>query len=537
MIINHNLMAMNTHRQLSLNNLASQKSIEKLSSGFRINRAGDDAAGLAISEKMRAQIRGLNMASKNSQDAISLIQIAEGALNETHAILQRMRELAVQAANDTNVAVDRAEIQKEINQLTSEINRIGNTTEFNTMKLLNGTLTKQVASTEEVLNAGSRTVLYATGVSGDSKLMNALKQITVSNGDFSSAVDSAGDTIVIEKTSTGLTVKLDATATSGASFSAVDTVTADSNGNYVYNNHGVSFSISAADFSTISNGATITVNVTGTGTISTLNDWSSNASGQVTISSGITVAQTADNKNIRSVWVEATSSGITVKLLNSTDTSSATVIHEDYKLVTALGTTYSFSAHGISFDVKIGSTGGAISAIGNFSLTSLGTTTNVLSYNDNSLKFQVGANEKQAMVLEISDMRSLALGISSATAGSAFVSTKTVTNGTDNVEVEYALDVSTHTKAAGAITIINNAIEKVSAERSKLGAVQNRLEHTIKNLDTSAENLQAAESRIRDLDMAKEMMNFTRNNILQQAATAMLAQANQAPQTVLQLLR
>ena len=138
MRINNNIMALNTHRQLSINNSNTQKSLEKLSSGYRINRAGDDAAGLAISEKMRAQIRGLNMASKNAQDGISLIQTAEGALTETHAILQRMRELATQSANDTNIEVDRGEIQKEVDQLASEITRIANNTEFNTQKLLNG---------------------------------------------------------------------------------------------------------------------------------------------------------------------------------------------------------------------------------------------------------------------------------------------------------------------------------------------------------------------------------------------------------------
>ena len=168
MRINNNIMALNTHRQLSINNTNTAKSLEKLSSGYRINRAGDDAAGLAISEKMRAQIRGLNMASKNAQDGISLIQTAEGALTEVHAILQRMRELAVQSANDTNVEIDRNEIQKEINQLTSEINRIGNTTEFNTMKLLNGDRAiTTVAETTSItkVNSGTYDAAFSLGVS------------------------------------------------------------------------------------------------------------------------------------------------------------------------------------------------------------------------------------------------------------------------------------------------------------------------------------------------------------------------------------
>lgn len=268
MRINNNIMAMNAHRQLAINQSNSSRSMEKLSSGFRINRAGDDAAGLAISEKMRAQIRGLKQASRNAQDGISLIQTAEGALNESHAILQRMRELAVQAATDTNTNDDRAELQKEVTALIAELDRIGNDTEFNTQKLLDGTLT-----------------------------------------------------------------------------------------------------------------ATI----------------------------------------------------------------------------------------------------------------------------------HIGANQDQALAITISTMTSEGLGVS-------------------------AVDISNQTGANTAISTIDAGIKKLSTQRSQLGAWQNRLEHTISNLNNAAENLQAAESRIRDLDMAEEIMAFTKNSILQQAATAMLAQANMAPQSVLQLL-
>ncbi|NLD18155.1 MAG: flagellin [Tissierellia bacterium] len=301
MRINNNLMAINTHRQLGVVNNAAAKSMEKLSSGYRINRAGDDAAGLSISEKMRAQIRGLNMASKNAQDGISLIQTAEGALDEVHSILQRMRELAVQAANDTNVEDDRQALQDEIEQLIKEIDRIALNTEFNTKKLLNGE---------------------------------------------------------------------------------------------------------------------IAITTSGTGSEATVN-------GEIAI----------------------TTSGTG---------SEATV------------------------------TGGLV--------------------------IHIGANAGQNMTLGIDDMRSEKLGVND-------------------------INISTQSGADSAITTLDEAINKVSQQRSALGAVQNRLEHTIKNLDNAAENLQAAESRIRDVDMAKEMMELTRQNILQQAATAMLAQANMAPQTVLQLLR
>jgi len=272
MRINHNLNALNAWRQLESANNAMGKSLEKLSSGLRINRAGDDAAGLSISEKMRAQIRGLDMAVKNAQDSISLIQTAEGALTETHAILQRMRELAVQAANDTNVDTDRQALQAEVNQLTAEIDRIASDTEFNTQKLLNGEFTGKV--------------------------------------------------------------------------------------------------------------------------------------------------------------------------------------------------------------------------------------------------FHIGANIGQSITLSIATMNATNLGVDTG-----------------------SMSIANQSSANTAISTINAAIVKVSTERSKLGAYQNRLEHTINNLQVSSENLTAAESRIRDVDMAKEMMNYTKQQILLQSSNAMLAQANMVPQNVLQLLR
>ena len=275
MIINNNMMAQNAHRQLGANATNQSKSMEKLSSGLRINRAGDDAAGLSISEKMRGQIRGLNQASRNAQDGVSLIQTAEGAMDEVHSMLQRMRELAVQSANGTNTDEDREALQQEVGQLQQEISAIGQRTEFNGMKLLSG------------------------GFSGTSA------------------------------------------------------------------------------------------------------------------------------KNL-----------------------------------------------------------------------------------------QIGANAGQTLSIEI--------GALETTVASALAD---------------ATSIGTAGNASKAISAINNSIEKVSKQRSKLGAIQNRLEHTIKNVNNSAENLQAAESRIRDVDMAKEMMNFTKTNVLNQAAQSMLAQANQLPNQVLQLLQ
>lgn len=389
MIINHNIAALNTYNRLSANNNQTSKSLEKLSSGLRINRAGDDAAGLAISEKMRGQIRGLDQAQRNSQDSISLIQTAEGALNETHSILQRMRELAVQAGNDTNTEVDRGEIQKEINQLTDEIDRIANTTEFNTQKLIDGSK-KGLVEAEK-----SKTTIQ----------LNTRAEIKINDTTTASDIATSGTIIITRTLVTGGTVEY-----SGA------------NAHFdIGNPAGITASITDGD--TISFGGS---DIQLTGSLASL----------------------------------AVGESITISVK---------------KAVTAQ--------------------------------TTVG----------DSLSMQIGANSGQNILIGMNSMKAEDLGV----------------RGTD----AKALDISDYKKATAAITTINNAIELVSAERSKLGAVQNRLEHTINNLSASSENLTAAESRVRDVDMAKEMMNFQKNNILSQAAQAMLAQANQQPQGVLQLLR
>lgn len=382
MIINHNLQAMNSHRQLGINNAAQAKSIEKLSSGLRINRAGDDAAGLAISEKMRGQIRGLDQASRNAQDGISLIQTAEGALNETHAILQRMRELAVQASNDTNTDADRAELQKEVNQLIEEIDRISDTTEFNTKKLLNGDRVGVQVKAQEVGFEENNTSSF-TAIAAASTAANSITEDNTYN------------------------VKI--TKASGTGTSAT-------------------YTISWADKA--GNAGTVSVSASG---------------GSVTIGEA----------------------KLTIGALTTAN----------------IGDEATFTTRQAVEELE-----------------------------DKSLTYQIGANSSQTMNVDISEMSASALHVSD-------------------------IKVTSAQAAEASISAINRAIEQVSAERSKLGAFQNRLEHSIKNLDTASENLQASESRIRDVDMAKEMMNQTRNNILSQAAQAMLAQANQAPQGVLQLLR
>jgi len=445
--------AANAHRMMMGNTVSAGKSMEKLSSGLRINRAGDDAAGLAISEKMRGQIRGLEQASRNAQDGISMIQTAEGALNETHSILQRMRELAVQASNDTNTTDDRTEIQKEMNQLTSEITRIGNTTEFNTKKVINGDMTGAGATATHE----KQTLLFDAG--------------------FTSNV--AHDDVTLSLGGTTYTIKFAAATASGAGNVTIDKA---ANSITVGINDGV-----AAIGTDVANGLNQLI---GAESNETLNEF--------------TVTSAAAN----SITIEAKSTGI-----------------------------YAGAAGADSIRLTAGLDAGKITQV-----------TNGADGTGGKAQIQVGANQDQQFTVSISDMRALTnLKVSGTSGGAAHGVTATAyfTNGADNqltdvsttATPEYALDISTAAKATSAVTVLDSAIKTVSAERSKLGAYQNRLEHTIANLGTSSENLTSAESRVRDVDMAKEMMSFSKNNILSQAAQAMLAQANQQPQGVLQLLR
>jgi len=585
MRINNNIQALNTYNRLTINNDALSKSVEKLSSGLRINRAGDDAAGLAISEKMRAQIRGLNQAQRNAQDAISLIQTAEGALNEVHSILQRMRELAVQAANDTNTETDRNEIQKEINQLTSEINRIANTTEFNTMKLLDGSRTitmKTVTSTtsvDKIVNGpgGSLTVNYSFGVTISTDSADWQKAIS---GGITIGTDPTADekidwtnidlsksaTVKVTKTLNGdLQIDIAATDKNNNAFSYstlldADTIKtgADSSGIYKVNFHGVTFDLDVNAFKNVDNNTNVTIdlqtakgtstnNVTGTyGLVHDFTD-STEAANFTKFTIDGTNPALVGAKYIQvgfdgtKITVDVYAADGSTKILSDTYTPATAPSNE--------GETFEYEENGINFAFELikDPSGNVITTfttnkldISNFVAkltTETTTTTSTVVDKDNSLIMQIGANASQTISVAINDMRASALGVSSTKGGSGFTSTQTVTNGTNNDAIEYALSVLSAADASNAITKIQSAIEAVSAERSKLGAYQNRLEHTINNLGTAAENLTAAESRIRDVDMAKEMMNYTKNNILMQAATAMLAQANQLPQAVLQLLR
>lgn len=416
MIINHNMSAINANRQMSANQSATAKSTEKLSSGLRINRAGDDAAGLAISEKMRAQVAGLDQASSNAQDGISLIQTAEGALNESHSILQRMRELSVQASNDTNTTEDRTAIQEEINQLTSEVDRISTDTEFNTKTLLDGSFS---GSFQIGANSGQTTKVSIGAMSSNALgLTGGVKLNTVAG-------------VAANKLAEG-TYSVDGTKVTDAKGNEVGKIDAGT-GEITLADGATKIALSHA----ITTGSKIEI--------------SANGDADVTLAKG---------------------TGTDVDKLAAGDyTVSGTNLLLGDKLVGTIATT---------------------------TLTLAGSTETV-------------------------DLTQFGL------AAADVADTKTFT--------VKGIDVSTSDKASGSLDTIDAAIKNVSDQRSKLGAVQNRLEHTINNLGTSSENLTAAESRIRDVDMATEMMEFTKNNVLSQASQAMLAQAKALPNQVLSLLQ
>src|SRR5665648_80382 len=590
MIINHNMGAMNANRNMNINAGAASKSMQKLSSGLRINSAADDAAGLAISEKMRGQIRGLDQASANAQGGISMVQTAEGALSETENILQRMRELAVQAGNDTNVGVDRTEIQKEMNQLSSEINRIGNTTEFNTKALLKGdgqsNLDKTTLVTPGQLAGGTAaTTTQATqtttstlaAAAGDTVAFNLNGiDLTVT---FSASGTGAADNTGYNATATSADVDIDGgtpsnnTTATGLKDALEKMIAANDTlkGNYVVSGTGDNVIVSAVQ-GKMFDGATGVIGAVvlgGTGTMTNTGgaaavgtnvpaDAATKAVDFSSITDGAGAAATDVNLKAL-VGTGMTIAGKQIEFYNSNDGAySGDAI--GVNISTALANPETGTGDKVSELVKniaqqVGSKIDGVTLSQNTTVSTLDVTASVAGIAGNTLEvsdggvqekfeatLQVGANMGQGFKVDINDMRATALVLTGtagadATDGAKFTVANSVSNGTDSTLREAALDVSSYENATSAVKVINNAIEAVSSERSKLGAFQHRLEHTIANLGTSSENLTSAESRIRDVDMAKEMSTFSKNNILSQAAQAMLAQANQQPQQVLQLLR
>ena len=412
MRIQHNIAALNSYRNLGANNTGVSKNLEKLSSGYRINRAGDDAAGLAISEKMRSQITGLNTATKNANDGISLVQTAEGALTEVHSMLNRMVEIATQSSNGVyEDGVDRAALQDEMDALTDEINRIADGTNFNKKNLLNGKLQ----------NVQQATIVGDKGGADNKAAVNLTFSFGSGDGikitlQHSAATDNAkaADGVSVDTTGKNITLKLNANAT--------------------YNGEEIETFVK-------------------------------NHLKEMTDTVTDEKDKLAFGDAIRNLKIEGSITGATAAANN---TVFATDVTGDY------------------------------------------------TKKENAMRLQIGDTNADFnhIKVDIDDMHADNLGIGKT-----------------------QIDVKTEDAAGESIDAINHAINLVSTQRGQLGAIQNRLEHTINNLNVNAENMTAAESRIRDVDMAKEMMDYTKNNILVQASQAMLAQANQVPQGVLQLLQ
>ena len=538
MIVQHNMSAMNANRMLGITNSSLAKSTEKLSSGYKINRAADDAAGLSISEKMRSQIRGLNKASANAQDGISLIQTAEGALNESHSILQRMRELSVQASNGTETDDDREAVQKEISQLQEELTRISSTTEFNTMKLLDGSQGGSSSTT----GSGPKFGVV------DSTLDGAL--VTSNVKGIKVATAASDDTKVGQETAIwGKDGK---------------TLTLNLSKNKVYTQDEIDDLISnAKQEDSTAEGAPAEVKVTLKNGIfnadADTTDGKETAAGVKAASDAVEVAADtfvgANKIKFTSNKYGAEFNGTTFdfafdKEAGKEEVETTTAITTDaangitageYKIHLAAGKEYTaedlediLKSAGFDFDVTLSgatpddpntlfATSGA-TTVGKLTMANgagLGSTKALWGQDgydgvssNAGITLQIGANEGQTMSFTIDDMSARSLGVDAN-----------------------KIDIATQDGAKKATTTIDAAIKKVSAQRSKLGAVQNRLEHTIANLDTASENTQTSESRIRDTDMAEEMVAYSKNNILLQAGQSMLAQANQSNQGVLSLLQ
>ena len=466
MVVQHNMQAMNANRMLNITTGAQSKSTEKLSSGYRINRAADDAAGLTISEKMRKQIRGLDQASTNAQDGVSSVQTAEGALTEVHSMLQRMNELAVQAANGTNSKEsDRQAIQDEIDQLTTEIDRVAETTKFNEIYLLKG----DNASTKNVYMKGHDAGLK--GALTDSAKSATFVMDTLKAGD---KYKIAGKEYTIGSSKTEITTAINAFAT------ADNEITID----------GISYTYKDA------NGGKAA-------------GWYKD--GDQTNGTAIVVADTVKGGSKASV------NGKDYTAM--TDQDANDIDDDDSSVITAAEAKKKIKAELLAAN-SIGTVNGdatvsdGADAVGKTTYTitkGYATVADTLSFN---LHVGADADMTNKITVDIDVMNSANLGVKGL-------------NVTD----------ATGTAATYAVDAISDAIAKVSSQRSALGAVQNRLEHTIDNLDNIVENTTTAESRIRDTDMAEEMVEYSKNNILAQAGQSMLAQANQSTQGVLSLLQ
>ncbi len=578
MVVRTNTMALNAYRQLGMNNSAVSKSLEKLSSGFRINRAGDDAAGLAISEKMKAQITGLETASSNAQDGISLIQTAEGNLGEVHSMLNRMVELATKSANGTYTQTERDALQAEVDQLLEEIDRISQSANFNGTKLLNGDLSATGGATKIEIG-GNATSKKSTGLAGvfstDTALADgtgAVKggtaQYTVSLDDGTSytvkfTFDQASDTdtditkMVAEDGTVynitngaptanelrdaimGELNKTDFGKQYTASAHADDgkiTFTAKEKGTATPAITSVDFQ---ADYAKSGNPYTVHTASNVDRTTAPLDDGYEISADSITEYDGSNYEDAVFTINGHKFVL------MTENLTAQKGTTVGSDVDNYMKAVQGLGKDVTILVGGIG-GLKAGAAAGTgpaganantansnwqqnIDAIAKVTGLNVGNTVandgNDIAANS-GIRLTLGDGVKGGLVLQIGDtaddFNKMRVSIDDMSAEGLGLK---------------GLSIKTEPEASNAIDTIKNAINTVSTQRASLGALQNRLEHTINNLDVAVENLSAANSRIRDTDMAKEMMNYTKMNVLVQSAQAMLAQANQQPQSVLQLLQ
>lgn len=660
MVINHNISALNTYNQLSKNEKTMSSSLQKLSSGLRINSAADDAAGLAISQKMTAQVNGLDQASSNAQNGISLVQTGEGALNETESILQRMRTLAVQSANGTNTDTDRTAIQTEVTQLKSEIDRISTTTQFNSMNLLDGSMGTQSnlsgvdqlsvskgMTADASLKADAYTV-KSTIASATSSLSsfnagttgiaasNVLAATNMASGSYSLVIggtagaatyalkDSAGTTVASFAGASGASISLaaaggskinmnlgglgtfatgtatfnyvaptNATLTAGGgtgisltsvqglsagsgyqlvvgnvSGSKADVTLEDSAGTAIKAFTAVNFASGSIDLNDATQGIDVKLGVPTTPVAGTATFNLSTQAGTVNASiadsnTGITASDIDTSNSSKIAGLDLGNYSVSLAAVNGS-TSKFDVTLKDSNGDTLMSQTsvdlssdQTMTSGNIKFTLKAGTytagttdfnIGGSFNNAGDLAITNsinttefanaagqkftsnsydanglnlhlttdtftaAGAAATTVNVTNNSATMQIGANANQTMQVGIQKMDTKSLGI-------------------DNI------DLSTSTGAQAALPEIDNAIKGVNTQRATLGAYENRMDHTINNLSTESQNLTSASSAITDVDMAKEMMSYTKDNILNQAAQAMLAQANQLPQGVLQLLK
>ena len=562
MRIQHNIMAMSAYRNYTNNVSAMKKNLEKLSSGYKINRAGDDAAGLAISEKMRAQITGLETAQKNAKDGISLVQTAEGALTEVHDMLNRMVELATQSANGTyDNTTDRAQMQKEVNQLRAEIDRIADSSNFNGINLLDGSMS---AAGKAATAAGlePEQIHDNTGAAVAAQSGEYTLDLTGWTGVASSAIAQSGDVLTLSVG--GATIKLTASAAvaSGSAISATGLQLADTS----VTMGGLKFTATyAAGILTLKGDAAPTqaeadtfnaTDLTVTHTVGAnvtadskqldhgfhvvqkvqakVDPQKASAKFQLTddmIKDGATIKIGNDTFTLKvDASTSDTGNGLTINLKGFKEGDKG-IAAEAARLISQRKTTVD-----TKFDISTDNKGGIIlkeagtwadadyekwDVRGNLSKDNDATWKDVVQVSTpavagKSLTLQIGdtADNFNQLKVDIGDMHCTSLGIDAAN-----------------------LSIADQASAAVAIDKIKAAINKVSDVRGTLGATQNRLDHTINNLSVMTENIQDAESTIRDVDVAEEMMAYTKNNILIQSAQAMLAQANQVPQGVLQLLQ